>query len=154
MLNLQPGVCVAELRLVSLPPLQKTRTPLCAQTIQSAGDRRSVAASLQEMRNGSFAVLSNRVNELNLPTICSSPKESATYKRWLCNGWTCRKAALHQSFCSVWSSSVADGSSNLSQTFLQRGYVLRFCQECSVSIPNCSHRRPHYSSSCVTWWLL
>lgn len=41
---------------------------------------------LQEMHSGSFALLSNRVNELKLPTICSSPKESATDKCWLCNG--------------------------------------------------------------------
>lgn len=74
------------------------------------------AASLQEMHSGSFALLSNRVNELNLPTICSSPKESATDKRSLCNGWTCRSAPLHRSFCGAWSRAVADGASNLGQT--------------------------------------
>lgn len=82
---------VAELRSV---PLQKTRTPIWAQTIQSARNRRAAAASLQEMHSGSFALLSNRVNEPDLPTICSSPKESATDKRSLCNGWTCRKGGF------------------------------------------------------------
>lgn len=103
------------------------------------------ALPLQEMHSGSFALLSNRVNELKLPTICSSPKESATDKRSLCNGWRCRDAALHRGFCSVWWSSGTDGSSNLGQALTERMCAVVY----ALSIPICSRRRPHYSSSCV-----
>lgn len=44
------------------------------------------AMPLQEMHSGSFALLSNRVNELKLPTICTSPKESATNARSVMDG--------------------------------------------------------------------
>lgn len=94
MLNLPPGVSSSAPSGFVTFPLQKIRAPICAQSIKSAGNRRVAAASLQEMHNGSFALLSNRVNELKLPTICSPPKESARDEHSLCNGWTCRNAAL------------------------------------------------------------
>lgn len=147
MLNLPPGVSSSAPTGFVTFPLQKIRAPICAQSIKSAGNRRVAAASLQEMHNGSFALLSNRVNELKLPTICSPPKESARDEHSLCNGWTCRSAALQELLQRV----VELSGRRAPPTSAKHSHRARcgFCWECSVSVPKCCRRRPHCSSSRV-----